>query len=80
MDLICLGKLERSVINYFMLGKSGFPRWLVVKNLPTNAGDVREARWIPGSGRSPGRGNRQPILVFLSGEFHGQRSLPGYRP
>ena len=26
---------------------------LVVKNLPTNAGDVRDAGSIPGSGRSP---------------------------
>ena len=80
MDLVCLGKLECSFINYFILGKRGFPRWLVLKNLATSAGDVREARWIPGSGRSPGRENRQPILVFLPGEFHGQRSLAGYRP
>ena len=30
---------------------------LVVKNLPTNTGDVRDAGLIPGSGRSPGDGN-----------------------
>ena len=30
---------------------------LVVKNLPANAGDVRDAGSIPGSGRFPGRGN-----------------------
>ena len=30
---------------------------LVVKNLPANAGDVREVGLIPGSGRSPGRRN-----------------------
>ena len=30
---------------------------LVVKNLPANAGDMREAGSIPGSGRSPGKGN-----------------------
>ena len=30
---------------------------LVVKNLPVNAGDIRDADSIPGSGRSPGRGN-----------------------
>ena len=30
---------------------------LVVKNLPTNAGDVRDAGLIPGLGRSPGEGN-----------------------
>ena len=30
---------------------------LVVKKLPTNAGDVRDAGLIPGSGRSPGGGH-----------------------
>ena len=32
---------------------------LVVKNLPANAGDIRDVGSIPGSGRSPGgeRGN-----------------------
>ena len=30
---------------------------LVIKNLPTNAGDTRDARSIPGLGRSPGLGN-----------------------
>ena len=29
----------------------------MVKNLPTNAGDVRDTGSIPGSGRSPGEGN-----------------------
>ena len=40
---------------------------LVVKNLPANAGDVRDSGLIPDSGRSPG-------------ESHGQRSLMGYSP
>ena len=35
---------------------------LVVKNLPANAGDVREAGSIPGWGRSPGGGNGNPLL------------------
>ena len=30
---------------------------LVVKNLPANAGDIRDVDLIPGSGRSPGEGN-----------------------
>ena len=42
----------------------------MVKNLPANAGD---AGLIPGSGRSPGEGNINP--VFLPGKSHGQRSL-----
>ena len=33
---------------------------------------------IPGSGRSPGEGNGNPL--FLPGTFHGQRSLEGYSP
>jgi len=34
---------------------------LVVKNLPANAGDIRNEGWIPGSGRSPGEGNGNPL-------------------
>ena len=30
---------------------------MMLKNLPANAGDLRDAGSIPGSGRSPGRGN-----------------------
>ena len=33
---------------------------LVVKNLPYNAGDVRDASSIPGSGSSPGGGHGNP--------------------
>ena len=35
---------------------------------------------IPGSGKSPGEGVRQPTPVFLPGELHGQRSLAGFSP
>ena len=34
---------------------------LVVKNLPANAGDVREAGLSPGWGRSPGGGRGHPL-------------------
>ena len=34
---------------------------LVVKNLPTNAGDIRDMGSIPGSGRSPGGGHGNPL-------------------
>ena len=34
---------------------------LVVKNLPTNAGNVRHTGSTPGSGRSPGEGNGNPL-------------------
>ena len=33
----------------------------MVKNPPANAGDVRDAGSIPGSGRSPGGGHGNPL-------------------
>ena len=33
----------------------------MVKNTPANAGDARDAGSIPGSGRSPGEGNGNPL-------------------
>ena len=45
-----------------MVGISwGFPGGAVVKNPPANAGDARDADSIPGSGRSPGGGNSNPL-------------------
>ena len=34
---------------------------IVVKNLPANAGDIRDAGSIPGLGRSPGGGQGNPF-------------------
>ena len=34
---------------------------LVVKNLPANAGDIRDVSLIPGWGRSPGGGHGNPL-------------------
>ena len=34
---------------------------LVVKNPPTNAGDIRGTGSIPGSGRAPGGGHGSPL-------------------
>ena len=47
---------------------------LVVKNLPANAGDVRDVGLIPW------RRALHPTPVFLPGESHAQRSLVGYSP
>ena len=33
----------------------------MVKNLPTNAGDIRDVGLIPGSGGFPGGGNGNPL-------------------
>ena len=50
----------------------------MVKNLPANAGGVRDTGSIPGLGRSPGGGHGNPLQ--WAGESHGQRSLAGYSP
>ena len=53
----------------------------VVKNPSAKARDLRDVGFIPGSGRSPGVGNGNPLTpVFLPGELHGQRSLAGCTP
>ena len=50
----------------------------MIKNPPANAEDTGDVCSTPGSGRSPGVGDGNP--VFLPGKFHGQRSLVGYSP
>jgi len=34
---------------------------LIVRNLPANAGDIRDTGLIPELGRSPGEGNGNPL-------------------
>ena len=54
---------------------------LVVKNVPANAGDVKDigdTGLIPWVGKIPWQRAWQPTSVFLPGEAHGQRSLAGY--
>ena len=36
----------------------------MVKNLPANGGESRDVGLIPGSGRSPGEGNGNPLHYF----------------
>ena len=33
----------------------------MVKNMPANAGDIRDVGLIPGSGKSPGKGQSNPL-------------------
>ena len=40
---------------------------LAVKNLPANAGDIRDMGSISGSGRSPGEGNGNPLQYSCLG-------------
>ena len=46
---------------YYYLLEYSFPGGSLVKNLPPNARDVGDAGLIPGSGRSPGRGDGNPL-------------------
>ena len=39
----------------------GFPGCSVIKNPPTNAGDIGDVGLTPGSGRSPGEENGNPF-------------------
>ena len=52
----------------------------VVKKLPVNAGDIRDAGSIPGSGRCPGGEHGNPLQYSCLENPHGQRSLVGYSP
>ena len=56
-----------------------FPGGPVEKTPPANAGNARDVGSNPGSGRSSGTGNCNP-LEYSSLKFHGQRSLAGYSP
>ena len=55
----------------------GFPCGSDGKESACNAGDLDS---IPGSGRSPGEGNTNPLPVFLPENPNGQRSLVDYSP
>ena len=66
--------------NCFLFPLKCFPGGIVVKNPLANAGDAGDVASTPGSGRAPGVGNGNPLLVLLLREFRGQRSLVGYSP
>ena len=51
---------------------------LVIKSPPANAGDVRSAGLILGSGRSPGGGNGNPLQYFCLEDPMDRESLEGY--
>ena len=52
-------------VSYIIVGASQVV--LVVKNLPANAGDIRDISLIPGSGRSPGGGHSNPLQYSCLG-------------
>ena len=63
----------------------GFPGGVVMKNLPANAGGTRDVGVIPGSGRSPGGGNDNPLQYSwlgnpMDGEPGRLQSMVSQRP
>ena len=61
------GEKQQSALQvYFVLVSpilfyTDFPGGTVGKDLPASAGDIRDVGPIHGSGRSPGRGNSNPL-------------------
>ena len=57
-----------SLASFFSFGgcNMGFPDGSVIKSLPANAGDTG---LIPGSGRSPGEGNGNPLQYSCLGNL-----------
>ena len=53
---------------------------LVVKNLPANVGDIRDAGSVPWSAGFPGGGHINPLQYSCLENPHGQKSLVGYSP
>ena len=53
---------------------------LVVKNLPANAGGLRDPGSDPCVWKLPWMKKRQLTPVLLPGESHGQKSTVGYSP
>ena len=53
------------------------PRWLRHWRAHLQCGRPGFHSWV---GKIPWRRAWQPTLLLLPGEFHGQRSLPGYNP
>ena len=52
----------------------------MVKNLPANAGNIRDVGSVPGSGRSSGGGHGNPLQDSCLENPRGQRSLAGCSP
>ena len=72
--------LDLGLLYFYLNRRTGFPGALVVKNLSANTGDARDTGSMPGSGRSPGEGNGNPLQYSCLENPHGQRSLAGFSP
>ena len=60
--VLCPPNRSQNLIFFCPMSKQGASQVeLVLKNLPANAGDVRDVDSIPGLGRSPGGGHSNPL-------------------
>ena len=57
---ILIQSCQKTVSKLF-ISELSFPGRAMVKNLPSNVGNVRDMGLIPASGRSPGVGNSNPL-------------------
>ena len=55
------------LLSFRVWNNTGLPGDTVVKNLHANAGDTRDVGLIPGSGKSPGEGNGNPLQYSCLG-------------
>ena len=74
------GRDRKGVLKQMQLSLGASQVALVVKNLPASAGDIRDSGSIPGSGRSPGEGNGNPLQYSCLGNPMDRMSLAGYSP
>ena len=80
------GRRNQPTLNAFLLNFmevqlfTGFPGSASGKELACQCRRCKRHRFDPWVGKILWRREWQPTSVFLSGEFHGQRSLEGYSP
>ena len=61
-DKICRHSIPIAMVkNWHLVNEKGFSGGSVIKNPPAKAGDLRDTGLIPGSGRSPGEENGNPL-------------------
>ena len=73
-------KLENGRNRKRMLILNVLPKWLSGKESACQCRRLRRHGFDPWVGKIPWRKKWQPILVFLPGTSHGQRSLVDYSP
>ena len=80
LDHLALLFYNSMIFTHFNVPFRGSLVALVVKNSPTNAGDIQDVGSILGSGRTPEGGHGNPLQCSCLENPHGQRSLVGYNP